>query len=62
VRGTRKPRYVEPRQIVTIVLLVVCLAAVLVLKSRCGAAVSTLFQAVDQTGLAPKRLDGGARD
>lgn len=61
-RRTREPRYVEPRQIITIVLLTICLVAVLVLKSRCGGAIGNLFQAVDQTGAPPARLDGGAPD
>lgn len=45
----RPPRTVEPRQIVTILMLVVCLIAVLVLKSRCGPAVGELFRAVGPT-------------
>ncbi|HEY7956255.1 MAG TPA: hypothetical protein VII38_13225 [Polyangia bacterium] len=56
MKRRRPPSYIEPRQILTIVLLLVCLVAVLVLKSRCGAAAGNLFRAVDSPGAA----DGGA--
>jgi hypothetical protein len=43
------------RQIVTIIMLIGALVAVIVMKSRCGAAVEGMFKAIDQ----PHVSDGG---
>jgi len=51
----RPPGTINARQIVTIVMLLGALVAVIVMKSRCGAAVESMFKAIDP----PARTDGG---
>jgi hypothetical protein len=46
------------RQLTTIALLLAMLVAILVLKSRCGGAVESLFKVLD----APLVSDGGSGD
>jgi hypothetical protein len=50
----KNPGAIPARQILTIVTMLVALVAVIILKSRCGGAVGTLFKAIDQ-----QSADGG---
>jgi hypothetical protein len=47
--------FIPPRQLLTLVTLIACLVAVLLLKSRCGPATEGLFRALE----APLAVDGG---
>jgi hypothetical protein len=43
----KNPGAIPARQIISILTMVAALVAVIVLKSRCGGAVGTLFKAID---------------
>ena len=50
----KNPGAIPVRQLVTILTMVAALVAVVILKSRCGTAVGTLFKAIDT-----QSADGG---
>jgi hypothetical protein len=56
----KPPRLVSGRQIVSIVLLLVCMVLVIVLKSRCGQAVGELFRAVEPPHAPAQTVDGAS--
>ena len=57
----KNPGAIPPRQILTILTMIAALVAVIVLKSRCGGAVGTLFKAIDRP-TADGGLDTQRRD